>query len=834
VLGAILAALAITAAPAAAQVRTAVDPSSGRISIGGLGGARLVEVQRSSTQPGGRAGFEVGGRWHHATRVLSIRRLGATTRATLASDDPRGRRILLRVRSGAGAAAVQIAVAGPQLGAVRAVGIGFRAAVGERYLGFGERSNAVDQRGRTIDSYVEEGPFLATDYPIVERTIPPWGIRRRSDATYFPMPWLLSTRGFGVLVNNLQTSRYRLGSVSADEWSVEADARRLRLAVLAGPDPADVVRRLTERVGRQPKPQAPWQLGPWFQTGHSNTEPDELAHADALRAADAPVSAVETHMRYMPCGSDRGQAAAERARTAALHARGLAALTYTREAICESYEGPYRRAVATDAFLERPDGTPWTFEAFVGSGTTQVGILDFTDPDAFPIYRSILDRAYRNGYDGWMEDYGEYAPPGSVAEDGKKGLRVHNAYPISYHRAGARYAASKRRPVVRFVRSGWSGVHPHAAIVWGGDPSTTWDFDGLRSSLHQALTMGLSGISSWGSDIGGFFTITGPPLTPELLARWIQFGALSGVMRTKAEGIIVPKETRPQIWEQPTLPIWRRYAKLRTQLYPYLVAADRRYRRSGLPIMRHLALAHPGDPRAVATDDQFLFGDSLLAAPVLEPGSSSREVYLPRGRWVNFWETFRYRERDGAFRLGGATTLRGGRKTSAAAPLEQIPIFVRAGAVLPMLPAGVDTLARYGGRAVTRLADRRDRLRLLALPRGRSSSRFGAGGTVRSSEGRRSLRLRIAAPRRIRLQIDVSLRTLRRPFRPRVVLVDGRPARGWSYDRASGVLSLTLRARRATIRIAAERGSGGDGSEPGGGGEAPQQPEPCAADRLRC
>ena len=175
---------------------------------------------------------------------------------------------------------------------------------------------------------------------------------------------------------------------------------------------------------------------------------------------------------------------------------------------------------------------------------------------------------------------------------------------------------------MRFVRSGWTGVHPHAQVVWGGDPTTGWGFDGLRSSVTQALSMGLSGITHWGSDVGGFFTLGDQRLTPELLARWIQFGAVSGVMRTKAEGIGVGAQDRPQIWERPALAVWRRYAKLRTQLYPYLVATDREYRRTGMPLMRHHALMDAADRTATAREDQFGVGPRCWPPRSRGPGSA--------------------------------------------------------------------------------------------------------------------------------------------------------------------------------------------------------------------
>jgi alpha-glucosidase (family GH31 glycosyl hydrolase) len=794
-----------TLAAGAPPLRVEADAATGRLVIRQAGRALVAEHPGTGAGASGRLGFRAAGRWHRATRALAARSAGGRLRLRLATTDPARRELALVVaRDRPGALRLRAAVTGDP-GGVEAVGLAAAARPGERFLGFGERANAVDQRGRVVESFVADGPYRREHYPAVLASIPPWALRRRADATYFPMPWLLSTRGFGVLVDDTVESRYRLGSDRRDAWSVEVDGPRMTLRVLGGPRVRDVVRRLLALTGRQPRPAAPWQLGPWFQTGHANEEPAEQEHVRRLRAADAPISAVETHMRYMPCGADRGREAAERTRTAAFHAQGLAALTYMREAVCADDPIAFGDGVARGAFLRRADGmTPYAYVAFVGGRTTPVAQIDFTSPSGEPFHASLLARAVANGYDGWMEDYGEYTPPDSRAADGTPGTVLHNLYPVQYHRSGQRFAEVQSRPIVRFVRSGWTGVHRYAPVVWGGDPTTGWAFDGLRSAVRQALTMGLSGITHWGSDIGGFFTLGRERLTPELLARWIQFGAISGVMRTKAEGIGVSAAQRPQVWEQPTLPIWRRYAKLRTQLYPYLVAADREYRRTGLPLMRHLALTDERDPVAAGRDDEFRVGPDLLAAPVTTPGARTRRLYLPAGGWVDLWRAAAYRPRTGGLRLGAARVLRGGRAVTVPAPLDELPLLARAGALLPLLPADVDTLAAAPrGRPIVGLRDRRNRLELLALPRGRGSARFDADGRLRSLEGRGRWTLAVAASRARSVRLQASLRTLRRPFRPRSVTLGGRPLarRAWRFDGRTGVLRARFSARRATLVV---------------------------------
>jgi len=584
---------------------------------------------------------------------------------------------------------------------VVAVGARFVAAPGERFWGFGERSHTVDHRGSTVEHRVGEGPYQLDEYGLVEAITPPWAIRRRRDATYYPVPWLLSSRGFGVLVDNDEVSLHRLATPEAGEWSVEVRADELRLRVFAGPRPADALRRFTAATGRQPLPAAAWFFGPWFQTGHANQVPLEREREIVRRLRDAgvPASAAETHMRRLPAGAHVGRRDGERARAAMFHAAGLACLTYFNPMVAEEYEPVFARAAEQGLLQRRPSGEPAAFTAYAGGRVPPLAVeaqLDFTAPGTAGLVAELVAEALDDGADGWMEDFGEYTPPDAVSADGTPAERMRNLYPVTYHRAFAEAAAGAGRPLARFVRSGWTGAAPFAPIVWGGDPTTGWGFDGLRSALTQALTMGLSGVAIWGSDIGGFFSLGEQRLTPELLVRWIQFGAVSTVMRTKSEGVAIPEGERPQIWDPDVLPHWRRWASLHTQLNPYLHAAAAEYVETGMPVMRHLALAYPGDPAAGAVEDQFLLGPDLLAAPVLEPGARERRVYLPAGSWVDLWRSAVWQPETRALIPGRPRVLDGPAWTTLPAPLAELPLLVRAGARIPMLPPDVLTLTSDG------------------------------------------------------------------------------------------------------------------------------------------
>jgi alpha-glucosidase (family GH31 glycosyl hydrolase) len=738
--------------------------------------AVLQEQAGTGSSRIGRLGFEVDGSWKHATRVLKSSKQGNNRLLRLKTTDP-GRQIEVRVnRAHNGSVRLTASIIG-SLEGVESIGMSFKAPAGERYLGFGERSNGVNQRGNVVENWVGEGPYQPVDYSVIPGSVPEWGVRQRDDATYFPMPWLLSSAGYGVLVENSEPSSFHLGSDRKDTWSVELDRtveglanqpanrpapRSITLRFFAGPKPADVLRRMSAALGRQPAP-APFFFGPWVQP-----KGDALATAETLRNADVPTSLLQTYVHYLPCQAQAGNEQAQRDFTAQIHDQGMAVTTYFNPMLCTS-RPLFGELGAKGGLTEDSTGNPYEYDYL----SYHVGQFDFTSPAGQLAYGGLLQEALEHGYDGWMEDFGEYTPPDSTSADGTPGMVEHNRYPQQYHCNAWASTNVHARPVARFTRSGYTGSALCSPIVWGGDPSTTWDYDGLRDAIRNGLTMGLSGVGVWGSDIGGFFSIAAPALTDELLDRWVQFGAFSGVMRSQADGLGKP---RPQLTDSGRLENWKRYAKLRTQLYPYLDGAAREYRESGLPMMRAMALAFPNDRKAGALDDQYMFGDSLLVAPVIEPDQTSRKVYLPRGKWVDFWRTFDYDEATGAIDAGPARLKNGGGWRTLPAPAEQIPLLVQAGAMITTLDPDVDTLSPFGtDPSIIHLTDRSAR-NLFAFPRGKSTGRFDGGklGRITSTEGRRNFKLKVKDNQARAWTIKASTSTLKTPFRVRCVKLNGR------------------------------------------------------------
>jgi alpha-glucosidase/alpha-D-xyloside xylohydrolase len=238
-------------------------------------------------------------------------------------------------------------------------------------------------------------------------------------------------------------------------------------------------------------------------------------------------------------------------------------------------------------------------------------------------------------------------------------------------------------------RNGYPGMQRYAAFLWSGDVSSTWET--LRTHIPIALNTGLSGIPYWGTDIGGF----GPTreFTAELYVRWFQFGAFCPLFRSHGRtwklrlpwgwnmGNPGPVEVsgynqgatpdESQLHDTRVEPICRKYLELRYRMLPYLYSAVRESTLTGIPVMRALWLHYPEDATAAGRGDEFLFGRDILVAPVVEQGASARRLYLPRGLWYDYWRGER---------------LVGGREIERAVDLETVPLYVRAGAILPLGP----------------------------------------------------------------------------------------------------------------------------------------------------
>ena len=300
-------------------------------------------------------------------------------------------------------------------------------------------------------------------------------------------------------------------------------------------------------------------------------------------------------------------------------------------------------------------------------------------------YWEMHKPVWKLGVDGWWPDEGD-------ALDGPSRL-VRNRM---YWEAPQLDRPSERPFALH--RNGYAGMQRYGAFLWSGDVYSTWET--LRTHIPIAVNTGLSGVPYWGTDIGGF--VPTKEFTAELYVRWFQFGAFCPLFRAHGRnwtlrlpwgwntGDSGPQEVSnyngaalpdaSQLHKAAVEPICRKYLELRYRMLPYLYSAARETTKTGLPIVRALWLHYPDDPTAVARGDAYLWGRDMLAAPVVEQGAVSRTVYLPRGVWYDFWTGER---------------IDGGREVTRKVDLETMPLYVRAGAILPMGP-----VKQYAGEKV--------------------------------------------------------------------------------------------------------------------------------------
>ncbi|MBS1149510.1 MAG: Alpha-glucosidase, partial [Myxococcaceae bacterium] len=255
---------------------------------------------------------------------------------------------------------------------------------------------------------------------------------------------------------------------------------------------------------------------------------------------------------------------------------------------------------------------------------------------------------------------------------------AHQRYASAWAKLNAEVLAERTdgRQRVFFSRAGWLGSTAFTPVVWGGDQRTSFARDdGLYTVIPIGLNLGLGGVSTYGHDIGGYQSATNPPSTKELFFRWTTLGALTPVMRTH-HGTAARDNWR---WDKDaeTVAHYRRWALLHLRLFPYFDGAAQQAEARGLPLMRALPLIAPEDPAGWTISDQYGLGPSLLVAPVVEEGALKRTVHFPPGAWIA---------------LDGSEIYDGPKDVEVAAPLGEIPVFARAGSVLPLLPASIQTL----------------------------------------------------------------------------------------------------------------------------------------------
>jgi alpha-glucosidase/alpha-D-xyloside xylohydrolase len=527
---------------------------------------------------------------------------------------------------------------------------GFTFLLGEGpLLGLGEGGPQFDRRGSADRMRSGQG-----------------GYQLRTHGGRVPIPWLVGTSGWAMFVHHPSGAFAFTGSEGRFDPGAAADALPLDVFVASADDPAALMADYA-RITGYPEMPPRWSLG--YQQSHRTLGGREeiLQEAKTFREKQLPCDAlIYLGTGFCPSGwnTDNGEFAFN------------PKVFPDPKAMIDELHGEHFKVVL-HAVLEgrRLTGTiadPCT-AAPLPSGRTADGRWpdDRQVSCYWPAHKPIFDL----GIDGWWPDQGD-------GLDGPSRLAR-----IRMYWDGAIAARPNERPFA-LHRNGYPGMQRYAAFLWSGDVYSTWET--LKTHVPVAIDAALSGIPFWGTDIGGF--VPTKELTGELYVRWFQFGAFCPLFRAHGRtwklrlpwgwntGDLGPDEVSnytggaadpdpSELHNAAVEPICRTFLDLRYRLLPYTYSAVREAQTTGMPIVRALWLHHPDDPTAVARGDEYLWGRDLLVAPVVEHGATTRAVYLPHGRWYDFW-------------LESATE--GGREIVRTVDLETMPLYVRAGAILPL------------------------------------------------------------------------------------------------------------------------------------------------------
>jgi alpha-glucosidase len=494
---------------------------------------------------------------------------------------------------------------------------------------------------------------------------------------YVSIPFALSLRqgrAAGLFCDHPARQAWDLGQTRLDRFQLKVADREIDLYLFVGPQAGQVVARYTELTGRTPLPPR-WALG-YHQCRYSyETQERVEAIARRFRELKIPCDAIYLDIHHLDghrVFSFGGTFPKPRELMRKLAKQGFRVVSIVDPGVKDDAKfGVLKRGLALSAFVKGPDGKK-DFLGKVWPGRSR--FPDFLNARVRQWWGREQSQLLDLGVAGFWNDMNEPAvfdqPARTLPEDCVhrddlgpiSHAQAHNLYGMQMARAcyeGALAHRPLQRPFV-ITRSGYAGVQRYA-LVWTGDNSSVWEH--LADAVQMCLNLGVSGVAFCGSDVGGFLDNA----TPELLVRWTQMAAFTPFFRNHSNLGTLDQE--PWALGPKARDLCRRYIELRYQLLPYLYGLFLEAHQTGAPVMRPMFWHYQHDPTAVATGDQFLLGRDLLVAPILRPGAVARSVYLPRGTWFDYWTGQRHE---------------GGGHIVAQAPLELIPLFVRAGAILPL------------------------------------------------------------------------------------------------------------------------------------------------------
>jgi alpha-glucosidase len=517
-----------------------------------------------------------------------------------------------------------------------------------------------------------------------------YGWEESTDPLYKAIPFFIAMRKgstYGIFLDNTWRSFFDFGKESRNKYSFGADGGELNYYFFFGQDPKQVLTAYMALTGKPPLPPL-WSLG--FQQCRYSYYPEARVReiARTFREKKIPADVIYLDIDYQdrnrPFTVDRQRFPDFEGMIKNLGQQGfkVIAITDLHIARVPGYK-PYDEGIAGDHFVKNPDGTTYVGKVWPGDSV----FPEFTLTRSRGWWGTLYKDFVGMGIAGFWNDMNEPAlferrdktmPLTTVhrLDDGSKSdhRAIHNVFGMQNSRGtyeGLLKLQGNERPFV-LTRATYSGGQRYAAS-WTGDNSSTWNH--MRMSVSSLMSLGVSGFAYVGDDIGGF---RGSP-PPDLLTRWIALGAFNPIYRDHTEKGSADQE--PWVHGPEHEAIRKKFIEHRYRMLPYIYTLAEEASRTGLPMMRPLFLEFPKEERLATNDEEFMFGSKMLVAPKVWEFEAPYEVHLPQGEWYEYW--------SGAKIPAGQND--GGETLKVTPKLDELPVYIRAGSILPQQPVVQNT-----------------------------------------------------------------------------------------------------------------------------------------------
>lgn len=562
----------------------------------------------------------------------------------------------------------------------------------ETFYGFGEKFTDLNKRGQKITVWQRDAQST------------------NSDVSYKGMPYFMSSAGYSVLLNTYTRTHFNMGATSGVSYTMETEDPYLDYYMFCNRDYKGLIRDYTSYSGRSgmlPR----WAFGFWMSrmSYMNRREVEEIVEQMEAFGMSADVIHIDGWLDMMsPEGGtellsfDETRFPDPEGMIRRLLEKGIHLSLWmfpyvqvkSRWGKGDEFTRLYEIMKERDFLVKNKDGEAYVFSPGEGDASGCVAALDFTNPEFVAYMKERVKRLMKMGVGVIKTDFSEEIPEDAVFYDGSTGLESHNKYTLLY--AKTIYEASREakeemgEKALLWGRSGYAGSQNYPAN-WAGDSSAAKN--NLASILNGGLSMGISGVSFWGFDIGGFYNCDyeGNRVIPadEEYIRSVQMGLMSPLSRSHGQS--TPRE--PWVFSKEAQRAFLAVNKIRYRMLPYIYSSAYETHREGLPMMRAMLLEFPQDLNVRNLSTQYMLGSALLVAPVFD--QQVHHIYLPEGSWIDFYTGER---------------LAGGRWITAQKDIQKIPLYLRANAMLPMLEEAPMHIAKENFAGLTVLLNLADEM----------------------------------------------------------------------------------------------------------------------------